>query len=219
MIKTIQKAMAMQGAISVVEMIALYSMLCDRYATDFRSGVCLDLGSAYGKSSFVAASAIDKVCERTSEDVSFVMTDPAYKVNINRIEVKNHFILNVSTNVKIYDSPSLDVIAKHEDIVYAFIDSGAHEFDMINAELNALLPRLRKEALVFLHDFGNQYQGVEKAYFEWVKPGTGLTHNPIDWPKHIEQMKRMGLSEKDNNTWHTYDHLDDPMFMACLRRE
>ena len=93
-----------------------------------------------------------------------------------------------------------------------FIDSDDHQEELVMAEVIALKPRLEHGALVFFHDFGNQYHGPKNAYRHVVE---NWGWEPVEIPDDEARGLAAGY-EADNDSWHMPGE-SAPCYVGCLR--
>jgi len=219
--KLLNKFKQTPGAISVTEAIALYKLIVERKSIN---GNFVDLGSNAGKSSMIAAAAFSD----NGSTGEFYLVDPlygnemkwqqwAYAANkplfmsllLNRLTTFSSLQFTFSS------LESLPFLLEFSGgIDYCFIDSGDHGPELLNRELNALLPLLNNGALLVFHDYGNQFVAVSGAYAGLLEKG--FSKVDIDW-EPIKRFVRNGNLEKGNDSWHC-PNVECPNFIGALTK-
>lgn len=215
------------GAISVTEAMAIVE------TTRFHlkvGGYALDLGSNAGKSSlaggfgislsgaenegFLLVDLIYDPVGKWKEQYAYT-ADPEFRFKVHQRAtryLKSPGALFGEFSVKFMDRL---LEQNHPFFHYVFIDTGEHIFEEVNAEMERVEKLTCPGGLVFLHDYKNQFHGVEQAAKIFIGKGT-FEEIPIDW-NHCRNLALMFGGEQGNDSWHMPGQ-DFPNYVGCLRR-
>lgn len=204
-IEFFEKFKATPGALSTPESIAIYNI-----ALQAPEGVYLELGSHKGKSGMSASLGL--------KDGLFYLVDPIFE----DIElagsvcdiVQNSAASNVS--VVIVADYSTNVIEKHNNLSYVFVDSGSHCDGLPMQEVKMLEDRVVTEGIIAFHDYNSQFHEVKEAYDYLIRTGK-YEEISIDWPSIVSHVKENDL-EKGNSSWH-HTEMAFPCFVGALKRK
>lgn len=189
------------GALSVCEAIAIMNI-----AEQAPEGNYMELGVNRGKSAYAASYSLPFG--------NFYLVEPEFadkEWEAGVVELVSNFRIKP---IPIADY-STNVIDKHGDYAYVFVDSGSHGDGLPMQEVTMLEDRMVKGGIIGFHDYLSQFTEVELAYNYLL--GTGKYEAiKIDWSEIIEYVKANDL-ENGNTSWH-HNELDFPTFLGALRR-
>lgn len=97
---------------------------------------------------------------------------------------------------------------------YVFSDSDDHNYDLIKAENDLIIPNMLKGGIIVFHDFGN-YAPPVQIHKELVEGGQ-FENVVIPWDAIIEKVKALNL-EQGNNSWHCCQ-TEFPCFVGAVRK-
>jgi hypothetical protein len=191
------------GAIAVCESIAIYNI-----ALEAPEGVYLELGSHKGKSGMSAALGL--------KDGAFHLVDPIFEDTNLSLEVCERVKSVGPTSIVMVADYSTNVIGKHNNLSYVFVDSGSHADGLPMQEVKMLEDRVKKGGIICFHDFGNQFWEVKEAADYLVETGKyEVLH--IQWDPIRNYVKENNL-EQGNNSWHM-PGVEMPCFVGAVRRK
>lgn len=211
------------GAVSVTEAIGLTQVIADY--PPIQGGVFVDLGSNAGKSSMIAAAAFSNI----GSNGTFYLVDPLYGDDVRWHQWayaanKQVFLTSMYKRLTTFSSlqftlapmESTTFLTKFAErnfrIDYCFVDSGDHGPELLNKEIDLLLPLLNDNALLIFHDYGNQFIAVSSAYAQLLEKGYRKVE--IDW-EPIKQFVKDDSLEKGNDSWHCLN-VECPNFIGAL---
>lgn len=195
------------GALSVSESIAIFNV-----SKQSPKGVYLELGSHKGKS---GASALLGLT-----DGQFIAVDPIFEESKILLEVANTLtkFADDSVDIQMTIGLSENVIPKHDNLAYVFLDTGSHGDGLPMREVQLLEDKIKQGGILCFHDYKNQFVEVEAAYNYLLSTGK-YEVVPIDWPAILKYVTENNL-EEGNNSWHQYPDLGHPPnFVGALRRK
>jgi len=194
------------GAFSTPEAIALYNI-----ALQAPQGEYLELGTHKGKSTLAAMLGLKKG--------KFYLVDPIFEDDNICSEMAKTFYSFPSTHIEkvLIADYSTNVIHKHSNLSFVFLDSGDHGEELVKEEVQELEDRLMGGGILAFHDYQNQFTAVERWYDYLV--GTGK-YEPIaiDWKEIFDYVRENNL-EDGNNSWHEKGSEEFPKFVGALRRK
>jgi len=220
------------GAFGVAEAYALFRTIVEEAPSD-KNYCCVEFGSHKGKAASAFAYALK---DNKKADVLFLV-DPLYEMdtvdwsrtNLGSKEVMKNTYQYVDENT--YVSEVVQAVSKHSShqlfyligklsvdflkestmpIGIAHIDSDPHEYNMIKEEMSLLEPLLIENALLFFHDYKNQFKDPAKVVDELVASGK-YELIEMHWEEAEAFVKEYDL-EKKNNSFH-----DAGRHLACVR--
>jgi predicted O-methyltransferase YrrM len=191
------------GALSVTESISIYNI-----ALEAPQGLYIELGSHKGKSGMSAALGL--------KEGLFYLVDPIFEdTNLAR-EVSERVRSVGKPNIVMVNGYSTDFIENHNNISYAFIDSGSHGDGLPMQEVKMLEDRMVTGGIICFHDYLSQFVEVHQAYDYLVSTGKYEPIN-INWNEIIDYVGARNL-EKDNSSWH-HTEMEFPNFVGAVRRK
>ncbi len=236
LLKVLEVAKTLPGAVSMTEMAGLYkTIMMHLEAPD--GAIAIDLGSHAGKSSITAIAALSEMGRKDY----FHMVDPIYnlkneeawkdtiqgsadkmpwahvhkpnfkeviKTNIDKFSKLQYMLLGISAN-QLFDK------IRKSPISYIFIDSDDHQPERVEEECNKIEDLILPGGLVFFHDYKNQYIGPHLAAEYLVETGK-YEEIQIDWgfAKNFTNAHNL---EKGNDTWQSYEDMST-IFVGCVKR-
>lgn len=202
-IEFFEKFKKVNGALSVCESIAIYNL-----ALQAPEGLYLELGSHKGKSGMSATLGL--------KDGLFYLVDPIFEDTELAREVSERVQGVGNLGVVMVAKYSTDVIEKHNDISYVFLDSGSHQDGLPMREVKMLEDRVKVGGILAFHDYRSQFIEVHEAYDYLLSTGK-YEEVFIDWPSIVSFVGENNL-EKGNSSWH-HQELDFPCFVGALKRK
>lgn len=217
-LRRFEQIMTVGGGVWMHECIAIYRTIVDHLDPN-TEGVACDLGTHDGRSAMSALAAIEVVMgpehyiEFYGVDNGYE-TDERYAATLARLRDYPDFV-NLSC------SSSIDWLQTIDDpFVYAFVDSGNHERQLLDAELALLKPKLVSGGLLLFHDYLNQFIAPGEVYAELVKSGEYIPI-PIDW-ESIRKFVEGSTLASDTNCWAKYGTQSNPdigHFVGALKKK
>jgi len=202
-----------KGAMSTAEAIFLYNA-CLQVDGD---GVCVEMGTAYGKSAMVTLMAwADKgrktlfLLEPLFEGIDFLRE---VHTSIKDFQKELH-----NTNCVFLKNLSTDFLPKYDKYSYIFWDSGDHSPELVNKEKPLLEDKVIKGGILVLHDINSQFTACTEAYNDLINSGK-YEAIEYDWQEIFDYVAKNNL-EDGNNSWHQYPELPHPPnFIGALKRK
>jgi effector-binding domain-containing protein len=196
-----------QGALSCAESLAIFNV-----ALEAPNGLCLELGTHKGKSAISALYGLDADC--------FLLVDPIFsdKEIADAVSDTLATILGTPIGYELIADVSLNIIPKHDQYAYVFVDSGSHGDGLPMQEVKMLENRMVQGGVIVFHDYKNQFTEVEIAYDYLLSTGK-YEKIDINWEEIFDYVKEHNL-EEGNNSWHIYPELPHPPnFVGALKRK
>jgi hypothetical protein len=111
---------------------------------------------------------------------------------------------------------SENVLPKHDNIAYCFIDSDNHSHERVVAEIEILKPKMIKGGIIAFHDFGNQYIAPREVHQQLIDTGEYENIN-IDWESIFNYVRENDL-ETGNESWHEKGSNEFPCYVGAVRK-
>jgi len=193
------------GAFSTPEAISLYNI-----ALQAPQGEYLELGTHKGKSTLAAMLGL--------KEGKFYLVDPIFEDDEICAGVAQTFTDYPSMHIEkvLLAEYSTDVIPRHTNLAFCFLDSGDHGEDLVKAEITMLEDRIMKGGILAFHDLDNQFTAVRRWYDYLVGTGKYAPIN-VDW-KPIFDYVRENRLEEGNNSWHERGSEEFPKFVGAVVR-
>jgi predicted O-methyltransferase YrrM len=186
------------------EFIAIYNI-----ALQAPEGLYLELGSHKGKSGMSAMLGLKAGL--------FYLVDPIFE-DTNLAEDVSKLVSGVNDKVVVVmvNDYSTNVIEKHTQYSYVFVDSGTHDNGLPMQEVKMLEDRMKPGGIICFHDYQSQFVEVHQAYDYLVSTGK---YEPIgiNWHEIIDYVGARDL-EKGNESWH-HQEMEFPNFVGAVRRK
>lgn len=222
------------GAFSVHEMVAAINV-----ASQAPYGTCFESGSHRGKSGIANSIGLSYTSNRVMH-----MIDPLYDMSnleawkhscqghpdnawqgarepgfngsvVNTI----HSATGGTISAELWGDCSVSAIpaihGKHGDIAYAFLDSDTHTYELLKAEVDLLIGKVKVGGILSFHDLGSQFLGVEQVYREMLQGGA-YHEISIDW-ESIKAWVSANGGEDGNVSWHHNTNPAPCFFGAIIR--
>jgi hypothetical protein len=220
------------GAISVCEAIAIYNL-----AKEVPEGICVDVGSHYGKAAMAAAIGLH------GKRRTLHMIDPIYDLT-NREAFKHsvqespenipwHYVheedfnLKVSENIRIVSAGDVvanligdyseKVLPTFHSIGWCFIESDSHQGGMAMRESKIIEDKVVSGGIVAFHDYKNQFSDPAEAHEYLISTGK-FENVVIDWDAIFNYVRENNL-EEGNQSWHEKGSEEFPKFVGAVKRK
>lgn len=197
-------------------------------------GIAVDLGSNAGKSSLVAACALNNIWFDNHfymVDLAYDTENPEWSKTVQGDGSKMPWgILRDPDYLRSIEDAMVEFVPtsmvgessiqflSHVDgpFGYAFIDTDDHQFELVMEEARLLKDRMSPRGLIFFHDFKNQYISPALAHKYLI--GTGKFEDiEMPWEEAIEYVKKYDLEAK-NESWHmSGSGIEFSTFVGCAR--
>lgn len=203
-----------KGAMSTVEAIFMYSA-CLQVGDE---GVCVEMGTAHGKSALVTLMAWKHKGQKT-----LYLLDPEFEKveflkdthkNINKFQ--NRHCDN--TTCVFLKNTSTEFLPQHDRYAYIMWDTGSHGHELVSLEKPLLEDKIIQGGILVMHDINSQFTACTEAYQQLIASGK---YEPIEynWQEIFDYVAEHNL-EDGNNSWHQYPELSHPPnFIGALRRK
>ena len=196
------------GALSVTESIAIMNISNQAPS----GGIWCEGGTHKGKS---AMSAI----YGATQAVEFHLIDTEFEKTISTKDISTNISSITKNGVRVvFIIEQFANYLKQSDFKYSFVfsDAGIHD-DEVMEEMKLLEDKIIPNGIICMHDCGNQFTAVQRAYDYLVSTGK-FEPISIDWEPIIEYVRENDL-ENGNDSWHIYEEHPYPNFVGAVRRK
>lgn len=203
-----------KGAMSCAEAIFMYNS-CIEVGSD---EICVEMGTAYGKSALVTLMAWKHKGKRTLFllEPEFEKVDFLQEAHKNIKQFQNRHCDN--TACVFLKNLSTEFLPLHDKYSYIMWDSGSHGHELVNLEKPLLEDKIIKGGILVMHDINSQFIACTEAYQELISSGK-YEEIKYEWNEIFDYVKEHNL-EEGNNSWHQYPELPHPPnFVGALKRK
>lgn len=202
------------GAMSTAEAIFMYNA-CLQVESE---GVCVEMGTAHGKSALVTLMAWKHKGQKTLYllEPEFEKMDFLKDTHKNIKQFQNRHCDN--TTCVFLKNTSTEFLPQHDRYAYIMWDSGDHGGDLVSREKPLLEDNITIGGVLVMHDINSQFTACTEAYQSLIASGKyeAIQYN---WQEIFDYVKEHNL-EEGNNSWHIYNELPHPPnFIGALKRK
>lgn len=205
-----------RGAMSTAEAIFMYNACLE--VDEYEDGVCVEMGTAHGKSALVTLMAWKHKGRKTLFllEPEFSKIDFLSEVHRSIKKFQNRHCDN--TTCVLLTNLSTNFLPQYNEYTYIMWDTGSHGHELVSLEKPLLEDKIIKGGVLVMHDINSQFTACTEAYQELIASGK-YEAIEYDWNEIFDYVAKNNL-EEGNNSWHQYPELPHPPnFIGALKRK